>query len=86
MYNLDVLGFTDMNKMTVRSVRPAPGTSVSLFDIDFEEDRDSRYYHGTLLGPECSSYDDYATECFNLPDGFTTEFIHVEFNKVSYKP
>ena len=32
--DLNELGFIDMNKMTVRSVRPAPGTMVVLIDQD----------------------------------------------------
>ena len=82
MDNLNALGFSDMNEMTVRSVRPAPGTQLNLFD----QDRSIMTYFGTLLGPFGSSYDDVRTECFNVPAEFTTEWLRVARISPVYNP
>ena len=82
MDNLNALGFSDMNEMTVRSVRPAPGTVLTLFDQDYSIVQ----YYGTLLGPIGINYDDYRTECFNVPAEFTTEWLRVARISPVYNP
>ena len=74
VHDLEVFGFIDMNKMTVRSVRPALGTVVVLF-----LDGDILLFPGTLLGPRGSSYDDYGTVCYNVPDEFTIVWLFAAY-------